>query len=393
MIELIAEPSDALIDAQVRISVTGAAPAELVLRAALETDDGARWVSQTPLAELARDSMRWAWSMSRTDAPSRALDPFAPPAPARVTLECLIAGRTVATGSVLRRFVPADAIVERVSESGLVGVLIRPPATRPLPAVIVLSGGGGGLNLPLAAMLAAHGYAAFALGWYAMPGLPSDLVEIPLEYLERGLTWLAAHPAVDPARVAVEGRSKGGELALLLGATFPQIRAVVALSPSSLTHGWLVGESHRACWTWRGEPLPYTPVDRSRNRFVAGQPLSIRPGYEATLEDPERMRVTAIPVERTCGGILLISGEDDRMWPSTPFCELAVARLEKHGFAHRVTHLCCAGAGHEIGLPNLPTHSVPGEFFAMGGTPEANARASEDAWRAILEFLARELAG
>jgi hypothetical protein len=29
----------------------------------------------------------------------------------------------------------------------------------------------------------------------------------------------------------------------------------------------------------------------------------------------------------------------------------------------------------------------------MGGTPEANARANETAWRAILEFLARELAG
>src|SRR5262245_47839139 len=57
-------------------------------------------------------------------------------------------------------------------------------------------------------------------------------------------------------------KSRGGELALLLGATFAEINAVIAWVPSGVTF-WALGLAEpgdarpRAAWTFRGKPLPY----------------------------------------------------------------------------------------------------------------------------------------
>jgi len=48
-------------------------------------------------------------------------------------------------------------------------------------------------------------------------------------------------------------------------------------------------------------------------------------------------------------------------------------------------------AGHHIGQPNLPTRTMPGQYFAMGGDPQATAEASRDAWTQVLGFLAGSL--
>jgi uncharacterized protein len=41
------------------------------------------------------------------------------------------------------------------------------------------------------------------VGYFSLPGLPSALANIPLEYFARALRWLAAQPGVAPAKVAV----------------------------------------------------------------------------------------------------------------------------------------------------------------------------------------------
>ncbi len=66
-----------------------------------------------------------------------------------------------------------------------------------------------------------------------------------------------------------------------------------------------------------------------------------------------------------------------------------VARLRQHGFRHGVTHLAYDNAGHIIAAPpGFPTWEM-GE--AMGGTQEGNARAQEQSWEGILEFLEANL--
>ncbi len=96
-------------------------------------------------------------------------------------------------------------------------------------------GAGGGLSEGGAETLASEGLAALALAYFGIDRLPHELVEIPLEYFEKAIAWLRAQPGVDAERVAVVGNSKGGELALLLGATYPEdVKAIVGYSPSAV---------------------------------------------------------------------------------------------------------------------------------------------------------------
>jgi dienelactone hydrolase len=64
--------------------------------------------------------------------------------------------------------------------------------------------------------------------------LPDDLIDIPLEYFEIGIGWMGRQPKVQGDRLGVIGGSRGGELVLLLGSTFKQIKAVVAFVPSGV---------------------------------------------------------------------------------------------------------------------------------------------------------------
>jgi hypothetical protein len=106
----------------------------------------------------------------------------------------------------------------------------------------------------------------------------------------------------------------------------------------------------------------------------------------------------AIRVEQTRGAILLMSGEDDQLWPSTRFAEIAVERLTAAHFPHPFEHRQYANAGHFACLPpNLPAatatarHPLVPMRFAFGGTPRGNAAASSDLWPHVVDFLRRHL--
>jgi dienelactone hydrolase len=102
----------------------------------------------------------------------------------------------------------------------------------------------------VAPLLACHGYAALALAYFdyqGMEGLPTSLMEIPLEYFERAIAWMGKQPQVNRDKLAVVGISKGGELALLLGSTFPEIKSVVAYVPSGVVwQSFTIGASDKA---------------------------------------------------------------------------------------------------------------------------------------------------
>jgi acetyl esterase/lipase len=110
-----------------------------------------------------------------------------------------------------------------------------------------------------------------------------------------------------------------------------------------------------------------------------------------SLEDRAAVEAAAIFVERIRGPVLLISGEDDRLWPSPVLAEIAAARLAAH--KHAVTHLRYPGAGHMIGPVGLPAtantilHPLRGRAMALGGTPAGNAAAAADSWPRVLQFL------
>jgi dienelactone hydrolase len=131
---------------------------------------------------------------------------------------------------------------------------------------VSLGGAGGGLSEGGAESFAREGFAALALAYFGLDGLPRELVEIPLEYFEGAIAWLKRRPMVDAGQVAVVGNSKGGELALLLGATFPRdVGAVVGYAPSAVVWQAMAFDREvyyggpRSPWAIRGEAVPFVP--------------------------------------------------------------------------------------------------------------------------------------
>jgi hypothetical protein len=109
------------------------------------------------------------------------------------------------------------------------------------------------------------------------------------------------------------------------------------------------------------------------------------------------MEKASIPVERTNGPILLISGEDDQMWPSTIFSKQIIDRLEHHKHPYPSMHLSYPGAGHMIRPGYMPKtvtviiHPIDGGRYELGGNAKDDAYASSDSWSKTLEFLAMHL--
>jgi len=188
---------------------------------------------------------------------------------------------------------------------------------------------------------------------------------------------------------------------LLLGATFPAVKAVIAYVPSGIVHGGIGRSGVRGAspaWTFRGEAIPYLQprpekLSPEPTPPPKGEPIPLTPRFLRFLEDEEAAERAEIAVERINGPVLLISGKDDAMWPSERLAEIARRRLEEHHFPHAYRHLAYDGAGHMIGMPYMPTtvlasrHPLTGELFAYGGTPKAYAVARLDSWRAILKML------
>jgi dienelactone hydrolase len=277
-----------------------------------------------------------------------------------------------------------------------------------LPAVITLGGSGGGLDWETAAALAGHGYAALALPYFGFEPLPRSLNSIPLEYFEGALRWLARRPEVDPRRIAVHGISRGGELALLLAARFPEVCAVVSVVPGSVvwqgTGKSPDGREAVSTWTFRGEELPFVPYRmfpfklKQAFRVIAlRRAVEFLPLHRASLRDRVTAERATIPVEQIRGPVLLISAGDDRLWPSSEMSRDAVQRLATRRDSPPCIHLDYPTAGHMIRLPHTPAttleskHLGLGVKLAFGGTPEANAHARVDAWQKTLEFLNEHL--
>uniref|UniRef100_A0A9E8A0X3 Acyl-CoA thioesterase/BAAT N-terminal domain-containing protein n=1 Tax=Bosea sp. NBC_00436 TaxID=2969620 RepID=A0A9E8A0X3_9HYPH len=417
-------PADGLIDEPRRIIVTGLAPDELVaISARTLRSRGVLWDSQATymadaqgVVDLTRDApvggdyaeisaMGLLWSQHPAGGTSQELfaDDVMQPLVTTLVAETVDGARTEA--ELLQRFAAPGVTRCEIREEGLVGTLFTPAGPGPHPVVVVLNGSGGGINEPRGALYASHGYQAFALGYFKAPGLSPFITETPLEYLETGLRW--AHRELRPRDgfVAVAGQSRGGELSLLLGAIYPDlVSAVIAYVPGAMVHGAQgAGDPARGGWqgvTWTkdGAPLPHLWQENQAVHWHpwAGDapPTRHHSVFFEGLKDRALAERARIPVEQIAGPVLLVSGRDDRAWPSSLYSRMVVSALGRNGHPHLVRHLDFDDAGHAINLPFVPTtqlsreHPVSKVPYTSGGTPSGNAAADDGSWRGVLAFLA-----
>lgn len=126
--------------------------------------------------------------------------------------------------------------------------------------------------------------------------------------------------------------------------------------------------------------------------FFFGVPMAI--GYifyERALEDGAAVAAASIAVEKINGPVLVISGTDDRLWPSTRLSEMVIERLEAHDHPFPYEHLRYEGAGHMILMPNSEPEVSRMRRFEVGGSKEANEFANKDSWQKVLGFLRESL--
>jgi dienelactone hydrolase len=431
-------PRTAVVDQPIAVRATGLrAGTEATLRVHATDASGREWRSEAVFradakgtVDVSRDApvrgtytgverMGLFWAMDRQPAAGGAsmpaepagglqalmLPPTKPPfarAPSggiATTLELLLDGAVADTVVIDRRLTAADTTFVEIREQGLIGRLYAPGGRR--PAVIVLGGSNGGIAPAYAPTLAAHGFTTFSLAYFQAPGLPPDLVEIPLEYFGRALDWLRRRPEVDPERIAVLGLSRGGELALLLGTEFDVVRAVVAFSPSSVVwegairdparQGLAAVRADRSAWSREGRPLPYARkriTPELEQKIAAGERFAVIEYHspEAVSAAPPE---SFIPIERSRASMLLISGRADRMWPSAAMAEQVVARRRAAKDAAPIEHRAYDEASHVLHDAWLP----PQYGGTMGGTAAGTIHAYEDYWPRVIDFLRRALRG
>jgi uncharacterized protein len=238
-------------------------------------------------------------------------------------------------------------IKREVIEDGLVADLFY-DVDQPRKAIIMLGGSEGGktwsrIRQPVD-LLVQRGYTIFSLAYFKAQGLPGTLEEIPLEYFEKAFAWLSVQSGIVADKVAILGGSKGAEAALLLGSRYPQIKAIIAFSPSSVVWQGIpkrrfdLGKAAKSSWAYQGKSLHFLayPTPISKMALLA---LRLRKLHEVALQDRARVEEAAIPVENIQGAVLLISGKRDSLWPATCMSEQIQDQLKANGFKHHYEHM------------------------------------------------------
>lgn len=342
------------------------------------------------------DSMGLFWSMVPKFDNSTNLKTPLKPLETKLTL--LINNDIIASATILRNVISPNLNRISIREEGIIGTFFYHESQMSLPTIIVLGGSGGGLREGQAALLASYGFNTLALAYFGIEDLPNELVEIPLEYIEKAIDWLKENPKVDITKLGMLGTSKGGELALLSASKFSLIKAVAAYVPSGVIYpGISKSLSGKSSWKYKGESLPFAyenvPSEVELEIISArenGDPVSWRKVYQYWAEGAVAAEIS---VENIKGSILLISGGDDQLWPADLLCQNIMNRLEKYNHPFIYKHLNLKKAGHAIGLPGFPTSTslIAAGNLLLGGTPQENAAAQFEAWEEVKKFFKTEL--
>lgn len=313
-----------------------------------------------------------------------------------------IIGIVIAILLVIGYFI-ADSILfsgvkaRTINENGFQANYFVKTNTKRSTSIVLIGGGQWGDYW--GQQFANRGYSGLSLPYTQREGLPKLPEEINLEYFEKALAWLKKQPEVDPNKIVVMGASRNAELALLLASVFPRsISGVVAYAPSAVSWSNTVlpynSNELKSSWKYKGLDIPYVPMDKiSGNQLNSNNMLEY---WNKGLQKADFIGQAAIKVEKINGPILLFSGKDDQVWPSSIMADMIEKRLETNTFEHSFQNIKYENAGHLISSnPDDNTSYSTGTInisgkdyeYEFGGNNDGDIKAKRDAKLKLMEFL------
>jgi len=260
-------------------------------------------------------------------------------------------------------------------------------------ALIVIGGSEGNENIPMnvGKMFADRGISTLGMCYFNVPGLPDNLIRVPVDPFEKAVGWLKNKGY---EKIYIYGISKGGELSLLVASLIPDISGVIALSPMHCVWSGLEGNkglldkkvTNISEFTWHGADLPcmqailkYGPAIW---HLIMQQQFDLKYMYEEPLKDFREE--AAIKVENINGDILFIYPEEDLMWPSKAAVKYMVKRLNDAGFKHDVKEISYEKASHII----VPLNPDALKMFKVERKyPEECKKSRMDAFEKTIEWI------
>lgn len=341
------------------------------------------------------------WSLTK-DAAATITDP------ALLSIAVELDHTPVTKVDVTRSYLSDGMTKTPVTANGLAAELYMPAGDGPFPGLIAWGGSEGGIESGewFADYWVGRGYAVLALAYFGYGSTPQYLEKIPVEYFGHAITFMKNQPKVDATKLGVLGVSRGGEAALLVGATYTELAAIVAEVPSGVSWGAPQQDgTEQASWTKAGTGIPFIPWTAGNASeqimYPAGAGTSYMKGFLKSVMDATQAQKDAATfhVERAKGRYLMFGGSDDQIWPSCPLAEIAHQRLVAAGRTGDEIY-CFTDSGHWMGVPGTSTldmqrvyHPVFNEWLALGGTPAGTAHAQRDSTDREITFLTATLGG
>lgn len=228
--------------------------------------------------------------------------------------------------------------------------------------------------------------------------LPSDPVQVPLDYVEKAISVLKEDGF---EHIAMFGVSFGARYDLICASMFSDIEVVISAAPYDYITESVKGITkplNCSTITYKGKDLPYIDVEVLHHNiiggfikllFAKGYGLGnmMRWGYDSCIEE-ERARVLC---ENITADVLLLAPAVDDCWPS----DVAVPRIEKRikdaGKVKRLRTVIYPNASHIIALDLDATPDRKKKMQSMLNMekkdPAACDKARRDSMNEVISFL------
>lgn len=288
-----------------------------------------------------------------------------------------------------------------LEKNGFVGVYY-PGTTSPEKAIIAAGGASCDekTSVSMCRFLRRAGYNVLVLGFYIWEGLSKELVSVPVDYVEKAVSWLKEEKGIKG--VAMTSASTGAGYTLLAASLIPEIGCVIPVVPFDHVMEGTTNNFKRlgrSVYTWHGNDVPYSPwslIEQGLFRIFTGAMKDkkygmkrfMRYGYDHNpVTEESRIRVENMHAE-----VLFLAVKDDDAWPSDEAVPRMMKILQDNDYPYRYEAHIYEKASHALtdGLDEMTgyakwalNHMLPAEKKY----PKECEEARQNSLRRILEFI------